>query len=252
MIDPMDGTEFGYIYKVTNTVNGHIYIGQTLDKIRRRWTNHLATARKNPQWRLHQAIVKYGPDAFTVEEIAQVPGEWLNFVETSYIMMYDSMKSGYNMRMDGSRVSPETREKMRESRKRTPSSSRKGMKNSPEQVEAHRQQMLGRKASEDTKAKMSASRLLFNKNNPGYFKKSDEQKELARIKQTGKRMSPGTLAKMSDAKKGKLKSPATKQRMKDAWKLRKPRPALTDEQRHNLSVSVQAAWDRRKAQVKVG
>jgi len=246
MLDPESGIEYGFIYRLTNTVNGKVYIGQTLYSVKRRWQGHCQVAGKNPKWRLSKAIVKYGAEVFKVEALAYIPGTWLNHVETACIDIYDSMRNGYNMRADGSRISPDVRKRMSEAHIGRPSN-RKGKKNDPVQMEALRQSNIGRLASPETKAKMAASQRARRISSPESYKKSDEQKERARVTQTGKRMSAETLVRMSLAKLGKTKSEETKQRMKDAWKLRAPRKPITDEQRRNLSVAIQAAWDRRRA-----
>ena len=64
----------GYIYKVTNTVNGKLYIGQTSRTIEVRWREHIQDAfgRNNKGFfALHRAIKKYGKDAFKIEQIEE-------------------------------------------------------------------------------------------------------------------------------------------------------------------------------------
>ena len=50
---------YGIIYKITNKVNGKVYIGQTTKSLKKRWTEHVYT---NPtrKYLLHKAIQKYG------------------------------------------------------------------------------------------------------------------------------------------------------------------------------------------------
>jgi predicted GIY-YIG superfamily endonuclease len=58
------------IYKITNSVNGMIYIGKTKRDISIRWKQHCNDA-KNPlkRFRIHDDILKYGADNFKCEII---------------------------------------------------------------------------------------------------------------------------------------------------------------------------------------
>lgn len=94
--------EYGYIYKVTNTVNGKVYVGQTKDTVEIRWKKHLDNAKNNPDKQIIcKAMSKYGVDNFNVEEICRVPFEDLDFFEVYYIKKYDSFQNGYNMTPGG-------------------------------------------------------------------------------------------------------------------------------------------------------
>ena len=63
----------GYIYLITNLVNGKKYIGCTMISLKRRWTQHLSSARKNSPMAIHRAIRKYGPSSFKIECIETMP-----------------------------------------------------------------------------------------------------------------------------------------------------------------------------------
>ena len=89
------------IYKVTNLINGKIYIGQTKHSLEYRKQRHLQCARNGANNHLYQAIRKYGESNFKWEVIHTTDDkDELNFLETYYIGMYDSIKHGYNM-VDG-------------------------------------------------------------------------------------------------------------------------------------------------------
>ena len=65
---------YGYIYKITNTKNNKIYIGQTIKTVSERLNKHIQEARceangTRPPNYFHSAILKYGEDAFVTEEI---------------------------------------------------------------------------------------------------------------------------------------------------------------------------------------
>lgn len=95
----------GYIYKITNVVNGKVYIGQTRRTIRVRFSDHITKAvdKGSCSYNTHlgRAIRKYGTDAFTVEEVEQCGDEALNDRETFWIQHYDSVRNGYNMTYGG-------------------------------------------------------------------------------------------------------------------------------------------------------
>lgn len=94
------------IYKITNLVNGKVYIGKTINKPRNRFLAHLKEARNGSQYYLHRAIRKYGKDNFKFEVIDDSAKtiEELDKLEVYYIQLYRSTESeyGYNMHLGGS------------------------------------------------------------------------------------------------------------------------------------------------------
>lgn len=91
----------GFIYKVTNHVNGKMYIGQTKRKISVRWSEHIYDAKNNDNRYssiLHNAMVKYGTDAFVVEEIESCDNSVLDDREMYWIKFYNTHIDGYNIR----------------------------------------------------------------------------------------------------------------------------------------------------------
>jgi len=54
----------GYVYLVTNTVNGKKYVGCTRVTVSRRWIQHRSAAKNGSPFALHQAIRKYGFNKF--------------------------------------------------------------------------------------------------------------------------------------------------------------------------------------------
>ena len=98
----------GYIYKIINTENNKIYIGQTIRNLHVRFNEHLNHKKDT---RLTRAFNKYGRDKFNIIKICCVIGSKeyvinkLNKLETYYIKKYDSRKNGYNM-TDGGEMNP--------------------------------------------------------------------------------------------------------------------------------------------------
>ena len=82
------------IYKITSP-SKKVYIGRTSD-LSRRITEHKSTAKKGGKWSLHKAIRKYGWDNMVVEEIAKVVPDESQTIEEAFIILYDSVRSGYN------------------------------------------------------------------------------------------------------------------------------------------------------------
>lgn len=105
------------IYKYQNKINGHIYIGQSIDIAQRQY-NHKSSAfnEKSCDYnsQFHQAIRKYGLQNFDFEVIAELtPEEYtrelLNQLEIFFIKYYDSFHNGYNASEGGDTVDSKTR-----------------------------------------------------------------------------------------------------------------------------------------------
>lgn len=93
------------IYKITNKINGKIYIGKSLN-IERRWKEHIRHSKDEFSKRkplIHRAINKYGPDNFVFEVIQECNMEDLNNLEKYYINEYGSNNKeiGYNITEGG-------------------------------------------------------------------------------------------------------------------------------------------------------
>lgn len=87
-----------YIYKITNTINNKIYIGQTVD-IKRRFNNH----KNNKKSVISMAINKYGINNFTFEIIdkAETVKE-SDTLEIKYINQFNTISpNGYNIANGG-------------------------------------------------------------------------------------------------------------------------------------------------------
>ena len=88
----------GFIYKITNKVNGKSYIGQTIQSVKERFYQHCATKCSQAVLNMviHKAITKYGKSNFTIEVIEEVESANLNDRERYWIRYYDSYNNGYN------------------------------------------------------------------------------------------------------------------------------------------------------------
>lgn len=94
-----------YIYKITNTINGKVYIGQTYNRsIYERFKGHLKSAKPTHPMLIDRAIYKYGKENFIVEQIDEANSlSELNEKEQYWIKFYNSTDRniGYNLTTGG-------------------------------------------------------------------------------------------------------------------------------------------------------
>lgn len=91
------------IYKITNLINGKVYIGQSC-QIQKRWSIHKWNAKNNEnQAHLYLAMRKYGIENFSFEVIEYCSRDSLNDREIYWIQYYNSTnsKKGYNILYGG-------------------------------------------------------------------------------------------------------------------------------------------------------
>lgn len=107
------------IYKITNQINGKIYIGQTIRNPKLRWNEHKSkslcpTSKHGHNYHLHCAIRKYGVENFTFEVIDECKDEERFRIETHYILLYhaNDNRYGYNYVVEGQGRSPYSSEEI--------------------------------------------------------------------------------------------------------------------------------------------
>jgi len=94
------------VYRVTHIEDGKVYIGKWMGSSRpeERWTEHKREARDGSPSHLHNAIRKYGAEAFKLDALyeAKTPIE-LARMETFFIILHQSHdpRYGYNMTLGG-------------------------------------------------------------------------------------------------------------------------------------------------------
>lgn len=95
----------GKIYKITNKVNGKIYVGQTVKTLEERFQKHCWGTTNKDKYHLNMAIKKairkYGKENFTIELIEEVETDKLDEREVYWISFYDSYNKGYNCTLGG-------------------------------------------------------------------------------------------------------------------------------------------------------
>lgn len=108
-----------FLYKITNTVNNKCYVGFTSATIEKRYKEHIRCSKyANKNQKIYNAIRKYGPENFIVEQIYQ--GVDAIQRENEFIKKYNAE---YNMIEGGNKppsqkgntwkMSEETKEKLR-------------------------------------------------------------------------------------------------------------------------------------------
>jgi group I intron endonuclease len=97
------------IYKITNKINGKVYIGQSID-IEKRWKDHIYNTPKKGRSLIHSSIKKYGVESFDFEIIFSmkyVDFNIMNLLEEAYIRYYNSLSpNGYNLDSGGKNKRP--------------------------------------------------------------------------------------------------------------------------------------------------
>jgi group I intron endonuclease len=116
-----EGDCFGIIYKITNKINGKIYIGATKKGVQWRWSLHIKDAIKKPIMKISKAIAKYGKDNFYVDIIDCCHDlDNMNEQEKYWIKEFNSCETGYNSSLGGNNqgpISDEIREKIKTKQK---------------------------------------------------------------------------------------------------------------------------------------
>lgn len=101
------------IYKITNTINGKSYIGQSTN-IHRRWQAEVADSNNvnnhSYDYPLMRAFRKYGVDNFKFEIIEECKAEELNRREMYWVDYFDTFFHGYNQTLGGDTTARQPKE----------------------------------------------------------------------------------------------------------------------------------------------
>ena len=105
---------YGRIYLIQNTVNDKVYVGQTTQKVGKRFTDHTHNSRlQNYNSRLYSAMRKHGTDKFFVIEVSSADTlEQLNALEMLWIWALRALDKahGYNLLLGGGAHGPHAEE----------------------------------------------------------------------------------------------------------------------------------------------
>jgi group I intron endonuclease len=173
------------IYKITNNINGAIYIGQTVQDLKNRWRDHKKPSNKGCPI-LSKAISKYGAGNFSIEQIDTASSqEDLDKKEIYWISFFKSSEGrNYNYTSGGRGCShPHTDETKRKlSEYFTGQNNPNWGKPKSDEWKAHMSSLMkGRPVLPETRAKISKT-LTGRKNGP----RSEETKKKLSESQKGK------------------------------------------------------------------
>ncbi len=196
-----------YLYRITDTLNGKVYIGQS-NKENERWRQHKYFAKQDePIQYVHRAMKKYGVHNFTYEVIAMCQSqEDADWTETELIKQYDSQNKehGYNVALGGDHAWNAG-------------------------LPTEQQPMYGKHHTEESKAQISKSNM--GKIMPLH---TDEWKVRQKVWVTGRTVSEKTREKMSLAQIGKFVSEETRNNMSESAKVK----VFTEQHKENISKSL--------------
>lgn len=88
------------IYLIQNKINGHCYVGQSMD-IARRWRSHRNAMENKEVTPLYCAMRKYGVENFEFSILEECLVEELDEKEIFYINKYNAYANGYNQTRGG-------------------------------------------------------------------------------------------------------------------------------------------------------
>lgn len=93
----------GFIYCITNQINGKQYIGKTVYSVKSRFKEHCKAKNKRiaEHRPLYSAMNKYGIENFSIEQLLECDNSELSYYEEYYIEKLDTYKNGYNATKGG-------------------------------------------------------------------------------------------------------------------------------------------------------
>lgn len=158
--------DVGIIYKITNTISGRAYVGQTVMPLMRRWSHHCSTAIHRPTGNnLYTDIKNIGCEKFVIETLCEnIPRQDLSRIEQEQITLHcTQIPNGYNIQKGGGTYinTTRTRRKISESLKgcpQHPNSGMKGRSHTDETKQKMSKSQIGREFSELSKQRMCASK----------------------------------------------------------------------------------------------
>lgn len=216
------------VYKASNLVNGHFYIGYTARGLAARERAHrtVANGAKNTKkYPLHLAVKKYGQENFVFEVMADFQGDekLARLYECEAIAAY---KPEYNLTYGGEGGT------LHESSRKKISDANRGRKMPPSHAEKRRAYLTGRKHTAEAKEKIRLANIGRPSPSKGVSPSAETR---AKISAANKGQVPWT--------KGKKHKIETRAKM-SAWQVGRKLP---DEHRANISEARRQAWKNNRA-----
>lgn len=186
------------IYKITNTINGKVIVGQS-KHMQTRWKQYLALLRHNKHSNPHLQFAwnKYGEANFKFDMILCCPYEDLNKEEIRLILEHNSTNKdfGYNIEPGGNvhNQSEETRKKL--------SKARKGKHLSEEIKQKLRIASTGKHPSEETRKKLGKT-WIGKRHSEESIKKMIDSHTAEKNPNWGKQFSEEHRKRISESQKG--------------------------------------------------
>lgn len=214
---------YGFIYKITNKVNGKTYIGQTKNGFDIRYMYNIENTSNKL---LKSDIEKYGIESFEIIKKFDkaCTAEELDELEIAYIQRFHSLETehGYNRMTGGKNGRPteQLREELSEAHKGyvMPEAQKKKIS---EALSGEKSPYYGIHHSEDRKKKISNSLKLYyaKHDSPQKGKKLPEERiEKLRRYRIGMKQPAEAVKKTADALRGVPKSEEHKKRISEARK----------------------------------
>src|SRR3989338_1251532 len=90
---------YGIIYLIINKVNGKMYVGQTTQKLNKRWNGHITAAKQETKLPFPLAIKEYGRENFSINEVEKCFSRVeLNKKEVWWMKYFNTLfPNGYNL-----------------------------------------------------------------------------------------------------------------------------------------------------------
>lgn len=227
------------IYKITNTVNGKLYFGQTVNP-KRRWYTHKHCASKDGQgYKLHSAIRKYGLDNFIFEVVHWCDDKTAADEFEAFVIEESASRTlGYNITPGGGGLG---------SGKDHPAY---GLQRSPEFGERISKRQIGRLLTENWKKSISeglkgkpktaehAAKVGLAQKGKRRAPLSEAHKAKLREQRVGKAPSQKCVAAAAASNLGKKRSPEAVEKMRQA--------ALGRQRSPEVKAKISASMKRRK------
>lgn len=185
-----------FIYKITNLLDGKLYIGQTTKTIEERWRAHINCARCKSQQYIHRAMRRYGVENFVMVPLIIVATQYeLDCYEIKCIEQFKTYlpEIGYNLSFGGrfgAKHTEETRVKIGQSNI--------GKHSKPNSKETRERKRLARLGSKNP---------MFGKRRSQELKDKLRESMLGNTIWIGRHHSEESRRKLSEKAKERLKNP---------------------------------------------